>query len=84
MVMSLPKGPHKKVRCPFIKSKLQWPKRPNMVPRPNQGGESIFHPPPWSIPKAKAYSIAPTPRVVLFGEIGLTQGTSVCNDNKMT
>ena len=37
-----------------------WPKRPNMVPRPNLGSDSVFHLPPWSTPKAKAYSHAPT------------------------
>ena len=37
-----------------------WPKRPNMVPRPNLGSDSVFHLPPWSTPKAKAYSRAPT------------------------
>ena len=36
-----------------------WPKRPNMVSRPNLGDDSIFYPPPWSTPKAKVYSLVP-------------------------
>ena len=41
------------------------PKRPNMVPRPNLGGDSIFHSLPWSTPKGQgALPCAHTPHFV--------------------
>ena len=36
-----------------------WPKRPNMVSRPNLGDDSIFYPSPCSTQKAEAYSLVP-------------------------
>ena len=37
-----------------------WPKRPNMVPRPNLDGDSIFHHLLQSTPKDKPYSLVPS------------------------